>query len=221
VDDDNVLATDYLVQVLEAFRRLPKVGALGGKSLPEFSERPAEWQTEFLPLLALRDLGNAEQVSSGLKSNAQEKNAYPSFAPIGAGMALRREAIVTWLEDTLGSLPDRSGKSLSSSGDNDIILFAMRQGWEVAYLPQLWLTHLIPPSRLRVLYLGALNRGIQKSWMEVLSRHDANPWPPLRVASAALRRLKAWFSYRAWSSPAAWIRWQGACGHFEGRVSRD
>ena len=35
---------------------------------------------------------------------------------------------------------------------------------------------------------------------------------------AVLRKTKSWFTYRAWSSPAAYIRWQGACRHFAGRT---
>ena len=97
---------------------------------------------------------------------------------------------------------------------------ALKSGWDTGYFPQLKLTHLIPASRLEPAYLGRLNRGIQKSWMQMLSLHGANPWPTLSAAGAALRQAKAWFTYQAWSSPAASIRWQGACGHFEGRIAR-
>lgn len=120
-----------------------------------------------------------------------------------------------------GALSDRRGDTLTSSGDNDIMLCAMRAGWEVGYSPQLTLTHLIPAARLDADYLARLNRGIQKSWMRALSLHDANPWPPLSPLGAVLRKAKSWLTHRAWSSPAAHIRWQGACGHFDGRVTRD
>ena len=222
VDDDNVLAPDYLAQVLALFARLPKVGVAGGKSLPEFEREPADWAREFLPLLALRDLGPTEIISSGLRPAGRTRNEYPSFAPVGAGMALRRDAWTEWLVavQTQGNaLSDRRGRELTSGGDNDLVLCAMRAGWEAGYFPALSLTHLIPASRLEPDYLGRLNRGIQKSWMEVLARHDATPWSPLTPAGAALRKAKAWISSRAWSSPAARIRWQGACGHFDGRVT--
>ncbi|MCC6416500.1 MAG: glycosyltransferase family 2 protein, partial [Opitutaceae bacterium] len=61
VDDDNVLAPDYLTEALRLFDATPKLGAAGGKSLPEFETEPPEWTREFFPLLALRDLGS-EQV---------------------------------------------------------------------------------------------------------------------------------------------------------------
>ncbi len=221
VDDDNVLAPDYLENVLRRFAENPGLGAIGGKSLPEFERPPAAWEAEFLPLLALRDLGEAPHFSRGLRPEGATQNEYPvDAAPIGAGMALRREAVQSWMaarED--GRLSDRRGGELTSAGDNDIVLTLLHHGWEVAYFPELVLTHLIPAGRLEAAYLGRLNRGIQKSWMQVLTKHAANPWPPLGRWSVPLRQLKAWFTYRAWSGPAARIRWQGACGHFAGRAA--
>jgi glycosyltransferase involved in cell wall biosynthesis len=219
VDDDNVLASDYLEQVIEIFAHQPTVAAIGGRSLPEFESEPLAWQAEFFPLLALRDLGDAPLISHGLHAPAEERNAYPAFAPIGAGMAVRRNALETWMAHKSHDLSDRRGAELTSSGDNEIILTIMSAGWEVGYFPQLLLTHLIPHARLQPAYLARLNRGIQQSWMKVLTRYQANPWAPLTRSGARLRKLKAWIAYRAWASPAAKIRWQGACGHFDGRAS--
>jgi glycosyltransferase involved in cell wall biosynthesis len=220
VDDDNVLAPDYLEQVVRRFASHPEVGALGGKSLPEFERTPAPELEEFFPLLALRDPGHEPQISQGLRPGGVAENEYPvAAAPIGAGMALRREAVLAWIEaEPDGRLTDRRGGALSSGGDNDIVLAIMEQGWEVAYFPELTLTHLIPASRLDLPYLARLNRGIQKSWMQVLTKHRANPWPPVPAWTVPARQLKAWFTHRAWDGPVARIRWSGACGHFEGRV---
>ena len=222
VDDDNVLAPDYLARTLALFAAHACIGALGGKSVPEFIGEPPAWAREFFPLLALRDLGDTPLVSRGLRPPGAVRNEYPAFAPIGAGMALRREAWTAWLERSAArgaALSDRRGRELTSSGDNDIVLCALAAGWEVAYFPELLLTHLIPPARLEPAYLARLNRGIQKSWMQVLAQHDASPWPPLSAFGAVLRQGKAWFTHRAWGSSAAQIRWRGACGHFEGRIS--
>lgn len=220
VDDDNVLAPDYLAQVAAIFAAQPRLGAIGGKSLPEFAAPPPEWAAEFYPLLALRDLGPTPFVADRLRPAGATRNEYPTCAPIGAGMALRRPAWQAWLDARAAGagLSDRRGDALTSSGDNDIVLCALQAGWSVGYFPQLALTHLIPAGRLDPAYLARLNRGIQHSWMQVLRLHDASPWPPLTPAGALLRKLKAWFAHRAWQSPAARIRWQGACGHFDGRV---
>lgn len=214
VDDDNVLAPDYLAQVAALFAAYPAVGAVGGRSIPEFERPPAAWwRPEFDGLIACRDLGPAPILATG-------RHEYPACAPIGAGMALRRTAAQSWLADpAAGTLPDRRGAELSSGGDNDIILAVLTAGWAVGYFPGLTLIHLIPAGRVEPAYLARLNRGIAKSWMQVLRKHGVNPWPPLAAWTVPLRQLKAWFTFRAWSGPAAFIRWQGACGHFEGRVT--
>ncbi|HVU17602.1 MAG TPA: glycosyltransferase [Candidatus Didemnitutus sp.] len=220
VDDDNVLAPDYLATVLALFDREPRLGALGGKSIGEFEVPPPAWTAEFHPLLALRDLGDAALISHGLRPANGARNEYPAFAPIGAGMALRRPAWEAWLGARQHSAgpSDRRGAELTSGGDNDIVLCAMRAGWEIGYFPELSLTHLIPATRLDPHYLARLNHGIQKSWMQVLNLHDANPWPALSWAGAVARKIKAFVAHRPWTSSAAGIRWAGACGHFEGRV---
>ncbi len=218
VDDDNVLAPDYLDQVAALFAAHSKLGAAGGKNLGEFeSPRPAWWQPEFDGLLACRDLGDASQICSSLFDPRTGRNEYPLCAPVGAGMALRRTALAAWLaDDSTARLPDRRGNELSSSGDNDIVLSVLRAGWSVGYFPALVLTHLIPSGRVQPDYIARLNRGIARSWVQVLHKHDANAWPPVAPWTVPLRKLKAWFAYRAWSGDLARIRWQGACGHFEG-----
>lgn len=219
VDDDNLLSSDYLTRTLARFDAHPKIGALGGVIRPEFEREPAAWQREFFPLLALRDLG-PDPVMSGIRPPGATRDTYPPCAPVGAGMALRRSAVQAWLDHASHTaLTDRRGKELTSGGDNDIVIALLRAGWDVGYFPDLALTHLIPASRLAPAYLARLNRGIQKSWMQVLLSHGLSTWSPIPGWTVPLRRLKAWFTYRAWSGPAAHIRWQGACGHFEGRVA--
>jgi len=223
VDDDNVLSPAYLEQVLALFSANPRIGALGGRSLPEFAHEPESWKREFFGLLALRDLGEKAITSSHPQTTGAPSPDYPGCAPIGAGMALRRSALQPWIEatQTSSAITDRRGNELTSGGDNDIVFSILAGGWEVGYFPVLSLTHLIPDSRLTPAYLGRLNRGIRKSWMQVLRRHGANPWAPIHPWTLPLRKAKAWFNYRAWSSPAARIRWQGACGQFEGLANRD
>ena len=219
VDDDNVLAPDYLAVVVRRFGEHPEIGALGGRSLPEFEAPPPAWARAFDDLLACRDLGEQPLFSHGLRDPVTGRNEYPVCAPIGAGLALRRAAIEGWIrEGSSNRLSDRRGGELTSGGDNDIVLALLQAGWEVGYFPELRLTHLIPAGRLEAGYLGRLNRGIQKSWMQVLAKYDANPWPPIAPWTVPLRQAKAWFTHRAWSGPAARIRWQGVCGHFEGRI---
>jgi glycosyltransferase involved in cell wall biosynthesis len=222
VDDDNVLAPDYLEQTLTLLAAHSRVGALGGRVRPEFVSEPPAWTREFHGLLALRDLGDTPLISEGLRPRGTKHNEYPLFAPMGAGMVLRREAWTAWADlcRTRQTSPtDRCGNELTSSGDNDIVLALMRAGWEVGYFPDLSLTHLIPSARLEPNYLARLNYGIQKSWQQVLALHEASPWSRLTRIGVALRKIKAWAVCKPWTSSAARVRWQGVCGHFDGRVS--
>jgi glycosyltransferase involved in cell wall biosynthesis len=221
VDDDNLLAPDYLMEALQLFDKYPQVGAMGGRSLPDFERNPASWQHEFFGILALRDLGDKPIFSPRSFEPGTAGIAYPTCAPVGAGMAIRRTAIDKWLERPMATeMPDRSGRELSSAGDNDIVYTILKCDWQVAYFPELLLIHLIPAGRLTTKYLARLNHGIQKSWMRLILRHtpDTNPWPMIPLWTVPLRKLKAWFTFRAWSSQAAYIRWRGACGHFDGRI---
>lgn len=222
VDDDNVLAADYLAQVAAIFAREPTLGTIGGRSSPEFECEPPLWAREFLPLLALRDLGPAPLLAPPFRADSDAPGSYPVCAPIGAGMALRRQAADAWIKRGVApGLDDRRGAALTSAGDNDLVLCALRAGWGTGYFPELSLTHLIPAARLGAGYLARLNRGIQESWMRVLSHHGVNPWPPIPAWSLRPRQWRAWLRHRAWVGPAEHIRWSGACGHFAGRVARN
>jgi glycosyltransferase involved in cell wall biosynthesis len=216
VDDDNVLARDYLETVAGLFERHPHVGALGGRVVPEWEVVPAPWVGEFIQCLALRGDDHERIAVRGTE------RAFPSCAPVGAGMAVRRSALEPWLRAVEGAgdafNPGRSGGQLFSGEDNDIVLTAMEDGWAVGYFPQLSLTHLIPAGRLTRDYLARLNHGIARSWVGVLDRHGIRPWPPVAPWSVGPRKLRAWFRHRAWRDPAAYVRWRGACGTFEGQA---
>ncbi len=218
VDDDNILAPAYLSTALEAFHSSPRLGAAGGPVRPEFEALPPDWAVEFLPLLALHEHGDAPLLATG-----GADAPWPDFAPVGAGLCVRRTHALAYAaalsSDPLRTALDRRGNSLGSGGDNDLVFTALRAGGDVAYLPALSLIHLIPAFRLKAAYLARLNHGIQRSWMQVLTLHHANPWPPLSPLGARLRIIKAWLRHLPlFRSPAAAIRWRGASGHFEGRI---
>jgi glycosyltransferase involved in cell wall biosynthesis len=214
VDDDNVLAHDYLEKAIRIADAHPRIGAFGGRSVPEFEAPLADWQREFTTLLAVRDLGAEPLVAPAAGALRQ----YPPCAPIGAGMVLRRDAARVWLDSPPCDLTDRRGSELTSGGDNDIVLALCADGWDVAYFPELVLTHLIPSSRLSPDYLARLNEGIQRSWVRVLSLHGQRPWPPIAHWTVPIRSARAWIREGAWRGPAQSIRWRGAHGRFLGRA---
>ncbi len=216
-DDDTVLGPDYLLCTTKAFTENQALGCAIGKSLPEFEAPPPPWTKEFFGCLGLWDHGNQE-----LKAKAWSK-AYPTFSGGGGGAAFRRAALEPFfrkISSTTGAaITGRAGRSLSSGEDNHLVLSVLKQGWEIAYIPELVMTHIIPPNRLDRAYLGHLNHGIAKSWVQVLALHDICPWKQAPSWSVRFRIWRAYFRYRAWAGPAEYVRWRGACGHFEGRAT--
>ncbi|MBD2452904.1 glycosyltransferase family 2 protein [Nostoc sp. FACHB-87] len=219
VDDDNVLDANYLKNVIDIFHNYPHLGAIGGKSLPDFEVEPESWVKDFWVCLALRNLGEEIQIYAFDELPKKEKQ-HPSFAPIGAGMALQRQAALLYVDSIAENINrlslDRTGKSLQSGGDCDINLTLLEAGWAVGYFPQLQLTHLISANRLTKDYLARLNRASLRSWVQVLDAHNIHPWQKIPSWSVIPRQIKAFFSYQPWKSPANYINWQGACGMFEG-----
>ncbi|MFA6961802.1 MAG: glycosyltransferase [Opitutaceae bacterium] len=217
VDDDNVLSHGFLAAALARFDALPGLAAAGGPVRPEFEIPPPAWFHEFSGLLALHDHGDIELVAPGGSGQP-----WPYFAPVGAGLCILRvhaRAYATAIahQPERSSLDRRAG-ALTSGGDNDMVFNALHNGGDVGYFPELSITHLIPAERLDAGYLGRLNKGIQRSWVRVLSLHGQNPWPVIPRWTVPLRSVRAWLRARAWRSPAHCIRWHGLHGRFLGQA---
>lgn len=218
-DDDNLLAPDYLRLSLAAFSADPALGAAGGKSIPEFEAPPPPWFHTDLAPLGCRDYGDQPHET---RWSPGTPRSYPKKAPIGAGLVIRRSALLAWAEliarDPVRQAFGRTGAALTSGEDNDIILTLEAVGWKLAYLPALRLTHLIPPRRLTVDYQCRIARAAYRDFVRVLAIHDIRPWPAIPPWSVRPRQFKAWFTQRAWRDPASRIRWHGYCGQIEGRA---
>ena len=216
-DDDNILAPGYLASVVIRFSENQRLGAAGGSVSPEFETPPPEWTREFWCLLALHHQGNTPRIARGAGDAP-----WPNFAPVGAGLCVRRSAALLYVDalgrDAARKTLDRRGASLASGGDNDLVFTIHHGGWDVAYFPELALTHLIPTTRLQPDYLARLNQGIQRSWVRVLALHGCNPWPAIPRWTVPLRSARAWLRTRAWRSPVHHIRWRGLHGRFLGQA---
>ncbi len=212
LDDDNLPAVNYLSEVKKIFENHPELGAAGGKSEPVFETDPPAWLPEFYKNLALRDLGNNIIIDKW-------DHKYPAACPIGAGMALRKSALETYIRKITGNaqvITDRTGNSLTSGGDNDINLELLKSGWATGYFPSLVIHHYIPKERLQRTYLARLLMDTNRSWVRLLENHEINPWPKIGAWTVNFRKIKAWFTYQAWRNTPCYLNWKGACGLFEG-----
>lgn len=158
VDDDNLLAADYLVEAAAIAAAWPILGAWGGRIDPEFTAPPPEWTQEFWHLLALVPL-ETPRWSNALTGN--------HAVPPGAGLCVRREVALHYVDtvrrDPLRQRLDRVGASLTSGGDLDLALTSVALGLGTGQFPQLKVTHIIPPERLESDYLLRLVEGVAYS----------------------------------------------------------
>lgn len=220
VDDDNVLDPDYLSHVFDSFASRPRLGAIGGKAIPVFKETPPNWFSIERYSLGCRDLGETFEVGAWPASG---ERVYPRCAPIGGGMAIRRALFEAYdraiTGDSLRKSLDRTGNSLASGGDNDLVLTVLDNGFEVAYDPRLRMHHHIPAGRTTLEYLKRYQRDTNRTWVQVLAVHGICPWPSIAGWTAPLRKLKSFFRTRAWRSPVARLEWCAACGLIDGQAS--
>lgn len=222
VDDDNILAPDYLNIIDAAFEADPSLGAVGGKILPRYQSEPPKWFAATKLDVGCRDLGDEPVYVSwqGIDASAR---TFPSAAPVGAGMGIRRAALGKYVEAANLSPVRRSlgrrGTDLTSAEDNDIVLTALDHGWRLAYLPQLCIEHIIPSSRVSFGYLARYAFSLNRSWLQVLAIHGICPWPPLARWNANLRKIAKFILIGAWMSPVRYLRCRCECGLLEGRAS--
>jgi glycosyltransferase involved in cell wall biosynthesis len=147
VDDDNVLANNYLEQALRISQTRPFIGAWAGNIVPECEKPLPAWIGTHVWRLAILEV--KEDVWSNLRSDF-------STMPVGAGMCIRKEVgkrYVEWCDTNQRSLKlDRTGKGLGGYGDIDLGFCALDIGLGTGLFATLRLTHLIPESRLTLDY---------------------------------------------------------------------
>lgn len=173
VDDDNVLAPDYVETAVRIGRDHPFLGAWGGAILGEFEVEPPACLGRWLGLLAIRDCRRVSWTNEPYGSQS---------TPVGAGMCIRRSIAEAYAASTaqdpfkigLG----RAGSSMMACEDTEMAHASFEFGLGVGLFPQLTLQHLIPAERLTVPYLERVVEGRQASVVVMRAlRGDTTPHP--------------------------------------------
>jgi|SRR5688572_26164088 len=148
VDDDNVLAPDYLEMVRTLSKQHPNLGVIGAGILaPEFAVPPPSELVPYLGCLSLR------HVSDHFWSTNTNDLA---SVPWGAGICVRRRVtdsykrLIKQLDVT--EVLDRRGDALFGDGDVAFSWAAVASGQGFGVFPELQVTHLISANRLTQRY---------------------------------------------------------------------
>lgn len=200
VDDDNLLEPDWIAAIAKAIRAHPDAGGLGGEIILDWEAPPPSYLSPFGFCFAEQRVGVEER---------------PADSLAGAGMALRREALVAcgWVDGPL--LGDRTGNKLVSGGDVEIAQRVRSAGYRLWLTPAAVLQHRIPRERMTRKYLFRINQqlGISSAVVGVLTwPGDWSSWQ-----SMAFSQRTRWFGIAGrgalWSilkgreitAAAAWI----------------
>ncbi|MGD0812830.1 MAG: glycosyltransferase [Verrucomicrobiota bacterium] len=174
LDDDNVVAEDYLQRCSELFAARPDLGAVSGCLMPEYEVPPPEWFAPYESWIAVRRITQSSW-SNFLDSRSE---------PVTAGMCLRRSVAAAHISATLSNpaqrVLDRRGSSLMGGEDVAIAKTAMKLGCTVGQFAQLRLIHLIPKRRTAPAYLFSLHRQLSATghligWVDGLGRNPIRP----------------------------------------------
>ncbi len=135
LDDDAVVPTYWLKNLIKPFAIDPNVFAVGGKVIAKYTSPPPDWIDQRLGMY----ISNFDH---GEEAIALSYNEYPR----GANMAFRRQAF-----DECGLFLDcfdRKGDSLMGYGDIEICYRIDKAGYKVFYVPDAEVHHLIRGDRL-------------------------------------------------------------------------
>jgi hypothetical protein len=173
VDDDNLLAPDYLQRAVAVADQYPFLGCWSGQCLPEFEVAPPEWTRRYWGCIGIR------QFDADVWSNLP---LLATTIPCGAGLCVRRHVAMRYLglydQGIRSVMLDRVGTSLTSGGDNDLAGCACDVGLGVGLICSLKLAHIMPPQRFTEAYICRLIEGIEYSGT-ILAAERGMP-PPRR-----------------------------------------
>jgi len=149
VDDDNLLAPDFLEQATAISARFSVLGVFGAGILePEFEVDPPPALRSHLDLLALRNVASALWTNNARDAQCR---------PWGAGLCVNRRVANIYRQFVadlgIAAVLGRRGQRLFSGEDDVFSLVAAEIGLHFGVFPDLRITHLIPAERLNQRHL--------------------------------------------------------------------
>lgn len=221
VDDDCLIGPDWVERAVSFAGEHPRAGAFGGKNDLLWETPPTPLADLYGESLARQDLGSAPRK---LPERAWRM-------PVGAGLVLRREAVIEsgWIHG--GVLRSRAQRSalgpIECGEDAEIGIRIRRAGWEIWYSPHLRLHHFIPADRMGLRYLRRVHRGFGRAEPvlralalapQAQPRRDAVSWAA-RMLREVLHRYEDGYVRYEDERPTWLIRLSHAGGCLEGAAA--
>jgi len=216
VDDDTVLAPNYLQEARRILRERPYLGAIGGQLLPEY-EGP----------LPLPEMYYRERLAIREFKGEHWSNRWDDFAtsPIGGGMVVRREVAGEWAqrcEETPWRLEmGRKGNALSGGEDFDLLHTACEMGLGKGIFASLRLTHVFPAHRLTEDFLVRITEGNARTGLLLKGLLEPDAFLPRLTWPAKIRLFMESLRKSELNRRLLWAETMGAeQGAQEGRLRR-
>jgi glycosyltransferase involved in cell wall biosynthesis len=155
VDDDNVLAPDYLSEAVKISQQWPQLGVWGGSIAAEFEAQPSPDARDFFAVLAIREVRSATWTNDPTHFEVE---------PWGAGLCIRSSVASAYCEQYEKfdiRLGRQTGISSVPGEDTEMCFAACKIGLGMGLFPELKLTHLISKNRVEKKSLLSAAEGIQ------------------------------------------------------------
>lgn len=173
VDDDNLLAPDYLTNGVQFLDEHSDTALIAGRTLPKFPVNvrpPSDFDDRYAAFLACRDKG--EHLIWG-------------ETPAGAGQ-MGRTFLMRGIYQHIGTrLEDRVGEGVGCCEDLEKGEICKRLGWRTAHVPTLRLHHVMSARRLSPDYIDDLTCAaiLTGPWLRLIAGNESN--------AASVHSLKA------------------------------
>ncbi|MCL6261242.1 glycosyltransferase [Aquiflexum sp. TKW24L] len=159
IDDDNVIQSDYLLRLHELIKLYPQVWVWGpGTIQVKFVSDVPYWVS------SQRWLFQEKAHTEVEFGNVQY---WTSYYPSGTGFILKNEVAKLYLEKVKSGVmtsTHRSGESLASGEDSQIVYCALLMGYSAGVAPQLVLNHWTENEKANIQYCRKLVFGVFSCW---------------------------------------------------------
>ncbi|RBP43892.1 glycosyltransferase involved in cell wall biosynthesis [Roseimicrobium gellanilyticum] len=218
VDDDCLLAPDWVHQASTFAESQPYAGAFAGRNEIVWPPDTPLWCMDHADSLAHQNFG-------------EEPRRLPDRgrpAPCGAGLILNRSALMGSGFLDRGRLVGRGPRDVHAGEDSEMVFFIRNAGWEVWYTPDLHLRHVITRSRTTLHYQCSLHHGfgLVEGYLRLLSHHEPltprnrnrSLWWAVEEMVRVLLLMPRQYFFGKGTSPAWLIRYHHALGFMEGAL---